>query len=213
MSFEEKKQAGLKYIKEDNYKEALEIFSLLYYENPKDVELLEISTFLFQRITDGNYDFQPEKAEEYIYRGVARFYKGELTESIEDFDNAIRLNSKLDYAYKCKAFSLTYLEKYNDSIEELEKAISIKAHGEYYDDMAENYSKMGIDAKAIEYHEKAIKESPNDARLWYNYGTHLGKMNMIANAVIKLQKAVELYPNYDDAKYNLNHYYNKLKNL
>ncbi len=211
MNFEEKKQEGLRYIKEDNYKEALEIFSLLFYENPKDLELLEITQFLFQRITEGNYDFQPKKAEEYIYRGVARFYKGKLSESIEDFDIAISLNNKLDYAYKCKAFSLMWLEKHQESIEELEKAISINPHGEYYDDIAENYSRMGLDNKAIEFHEKAIHKSPDDARLWYNYGTHLGKMNMIAKAVTKLQKAVELYPNYDDAIYNLNYYSKKLK--
>lgn len=67
--------------------------------------------------------------------------------------------------------------------------------------------------ESIEYHQKAITASPDDARLWYNYGTHLGKMNMVAEAVSKLQKALELYPSYDDAKHNLAYYYNKLQNL
>lgn len=212
MTFEERKQEGIKKIKEDNYKEALEIFSVLFYENPHDIELLEITQFLFQRITDAYYDFEPKTGEEFIYRGVAKGYKNELKESIEDFDKAIKLNPKLDYAYKCKAFSLMTLKNYISAIEVLEIAISINPHGEYYDDIAENLSRMGLDKEAIPYHEKAIEKSPNDARLWYNYGTHLGKMNMIANAVLKLQKAIELYPQYEDAKHNLNYYYQKLKN-
>lgn len=213
MTFEEKKQAGLKYIKEDNYKKALEIFSVLYYENPKSIELLEISQFLFQRITDANYDFSPVTGEEYIYRGVAKFYKQEFEESIQDFNMAIKLNPKLDYAHKCKAFSLMTIGKHELAIQELDQAIKINPHGEYYDDIAENYGRMGEMTKAITYHEKAIELSPTDPRLWYNFGTYLGKMGLTANAVLKLQKAVELYPEYDDAKYNLNHYYNKLKNL
>lgn len=206
ITFDQKKTEGLKYIKEDNYKKAFEIFSLLFYERPKDQELLAISTFLFKRILDGNYDFQPETGEEFIYRGVAKFYKGELTGSIADFDQAIKLNSTLDYAYKCKGFSLMYLKKYSSAIDEFQKAIRINPQGEYYDDIAESYSRMGKGREAILYHEKAIEKAPSDARLWYNYGVLLGQMNMTEEAVIKLQKAIELYPNYEDAKHNLKYY-------
>ena len=213
MNCEERKQDGLKYIQEDNYKKALEIFCVLLYENPKDKELFEISMFLFGRITDAHYDFQPETAEEFLFRGVARFYHGELENSILDYNVALKIYPKSDYALKCKAFSLTHQKNYLLAIEELKKAIEINPHGEYFDDIAENLSRAGMNKEAIEYHEKAITASPNEPRLWYNYGTHLGKMNMIANAVIKLQKAVDLYPQYDDAKYNLDYYYKKLQNL
>jgi tetratricopeptide (TPR) repeat protein len=165
------------------------------------------------RITEAHYDFKPETAEEYLFRGVARFYRGELSTSIEDYNEALKLYPKSDYALKCKAFSLMHQCNYLLAIEELKKAIEIKPHGEYYDDIAENHSRMGMNREALEWHEKAIASSPNDPRLWYNCGTHLGKMNMVANAVMKFQKAIELYPEYDDAKYNLNHYYQILKNI
>lgn len=213
MNTDKRKQEGLEYIKNDNYKKALEIFSVLLYENPKDQELLEISMFLFQRITDAHYDFQPETAEEFLFRGVARFYHEELEASIADYNEALKKHPKSDYALKCKAFSLMHQGNHLLAIEELKKAIEINPHGEYFDDIAENLSRAGMNKEAIDYHEKAITASPNDARLWYNYGTHLGKMNMIAGAVLKLQKALELYPEYEDAKHNLAHYYYKLQNL
>src|SRR4051812_42383597 len=125
MTLEERKQEGLEYIKVDNYKKALEIFSVLLYENPKDQELLEISLFLFSRITEAHYDFQPQSAEEYLFRGVARFYKGELATSIEDYNAALKLYPKSDYALKCKAFSLTHQGNFLLAIEELKKAIAI----------------------------------------------------------------------------------------
>lgn len=36
MNFEQRKQEGLKFIEEDNYKKALKAFSSLLYERPKD---------------------------------------------------------------------------------------------------------------------------------------------------------------------------------
>lgn len=213
MTFDERKQEGLKYIREDNYKKALEIFSILYYERPSDEDILKTVLFLFDRITEANYDFIPISGEEFILRGVARFYKTEIKNSIDDFNSAIKLNPNLDYAFKCKAFSLTYQGNYFLAIEELKKAIELKPHGEYYDDIAENLSRAGLKQEAIEYHEKAIKADPENARLWYNYGTHLGQMGMIANAVIKFQKAIELFPDYRDAKHNLAYYYKMLTNI
>ena len=207
---EEKIKEGIKLIKEDNYRKAFEVFSLLHYQNPKNQQIIETCQFLFSRITEGYYDFEPILPEEYIFRGVAKFYKGELLPSIADFDQALKLNQKLDYAHKCKAFSLSYLTKYKEAIIELKKAVQINDHGEYYDDIAENYSKLGDFKSAIEYHEKAIQTSPLDPRLWYNYGTHLGKVTEIDSAIQKFEKAIELNPNYEDAKYNLQ-YYQKLK--
>lgn len=213
MTFEERKNEGLKYIKADNYKAAFAMFSVLFYENPKDEELGEISRFLLDRIMEGNYDFEPQTGEEFIYRGVAKFYKGEFEGSINDYNEAVKRNPKLDYAHKCKAFTLMRQGQNLLAIEELKKAIEINPHGEYFDDIAENLSFLGLMKEAIEYHEKAISASPNDARLWYNYGTHLGQMGMIAGAVLKFQKALEIYPQYQDAQHNLAHYYQSLQNL
>jgi tetratricopeptide (TPR) repeat protein len=211
MNYEERKKKAFKLIEEDNYRKAFDEFASLFYENPKDLELIKVCFFLLDRMIEGNYDFQPETAEQFIFRGVSKFYKSEYLNSIEDYDKAIAINPKLDYAIKCKAFSLTFLSKYEQAIECLEKAIQINPAGEYYDDIAENYSKLGDHKSASIYHEKAIQFSPNDFRLWYNYGTHLGAHGDFERAIKMFDESIRLYPLYEDAIHNREYYLKRLK--
>lgn len=202
-----------KLIREDNYLKAFEEFCQLHYDYPKDAEIIQTCMALFVSITEGNYDFEPETAEQYIFRGVAKFYKDELKESIADFDKALSLNPDLDYAIKCKAFSLTFLGDYTKSIALLTEAIKLKETGEYYDDIADNYSKLKDLKKAVEYHEKAVACSPDDARLWFNYATQLGLCGDYSKAIEMFDKAIRLYPQYGDALYNREYYLKKLQGL
>jgi tetratricopeptide (TPR) repeat protein len=211
MSYEERKAKAFELIRKDDYRKAFEEFSILFYENPKDPELIEVSIFLLDRIFSGDYDFQPQTGEEYVYRGIAKFYHNEFDSSIADYDKALLLNPKLDYALKCKAFSLRFKKDFSQSIKVLNYAIQIKPRGEYFDDLAEVYSIIGDNKNAIINHEKAIHYSPEDARLWYNYGTHLGEVGQIEKAIIMFDKAINLWPQYEDALYNREVYLNRLK--
>jgi tetratricopeptide (TPR) repeat protein len=211
MTYNERKNRAFKLIREDNYLKAIDEFSKLYYENPKDSEVLKASLFLFSRIVQGNYDFEPITAEQFGFRGVSKFYMGEIEASVRDFNQALSLNPKMDYYLKCKAFSLRFLKKYDQSIVELEKAIAIRPHGEYFDDLAEVYSIIGDNGKALLNHEKAVKYSPEDPRLWYNYGTYLGQRKHYEKAIEMLDKALELFPLYEDALHNRKYYLSCLK--
>jgi len=210
MSFEERKRRAHKLVKEDNYVGAFAEFCQLYLANPKDVEIIKICSFLLDRIIEGNYDFEPQTAEQFIFRGISKFYKKEYEASINDFDKALSINSKLDYALKCRAFSLTSLKKYSLAIKELEKAIQIKPTGEYFDDLAENYSRIGDIKSALIYHEKAVANSPDEARLWHNYATQLGECGQIEKAISMFDRAIELFPLYEDALHDRQYYSNLL---
>jgi tetratricopeptide (TPR) repeat protein len=211
MNFEQKRQFGLGLIEKDDYREALTVFTELFQEDPHDKEVLAKCLFLFSRIIEGNYDFDPETPEQYIFRGVSKFYKSELEESIKDFEKALSLNSKLDYAHKCKAFSLRFMNRITEANSELRKAIELKAHGEYYDDMAENYAFLGDSVNAIKCHELAVNASPKDPRLWYNFGVHLGELKRIKEALDCFNKAIEFWPEYPDALHNKAVYEHRLR--
>jgi tetratricopeptide (TPR) repeat protein len=211
MTTQDRIKQALKLIEDDNYLKAFDEFSKLHYDFPTDPNIIKTCMFLLDRIIEANYDFEPETAEQYIFRGVSRFYKHDLPSSISDYDKALSINPRLDYAIKCKAFSLTHMGKFDLAIECLNAAIKIRPAGEYFDDLAENYSILGDNDKTIYFHEKAIEYSPNDARLFYNYGTHLGKYGQFEKAIEMFDIAIKIYPQYQDALYNRQHYLRRLK--
>jgi len=199
MSEEEKVHLGLKLVDDDDYLKALNVFSELVYEFPSNPDYMSTCLFLLDRIVEANHDFEPETAEQYHFRGLSKFYKEEYHESIADFDRAIKLKPRMDYALKCKAFSLMYLGECRLAIECLLNAVKLNPAGEYFDDLAENYFRLDEKETALLYHEKAIQYSPNNERLWHNYGAHLGKMGQYEKAIEMFDKAIVINPNYDDA--------------
>lgn len=201
MNYNERKKLAQELIRQDKYADAIIEYSNLFTENPKDLENLEQFVFLFGRIMDGNYDFEPQTSDQYRIRGIAKFYRNEIENSIKDYDKALMLNSNHDYALKSRAFSLKSLGRIEDAIADLNKAIKINPRGEYYDDLAELYAPIDIQV-ALGYHQKAVEYSPDEARLWYNYGVDLMDNQQYKEAFSKYEKAIELWPEYEDAIVN-----------
>lgn len=200
MTFDEKLKYGNELISEDKYLDAFDIFCDLYYDMPSNTELLEKALFVFSRITEGYSDFEPRTANEYLFRGVARFYKGDFSGSNSDYDQAIAINPKLDVAHYYKGINFREEGKNKLAISELEAALLKNSIPTYYDEIAENYFRLGLLDASLKYHALAIETSPNDARIWFNYGCHLSKAGQHTKAVNMLRKALEIMPNYRDAK-------------
>jgi tetratricopeptide (TPR) repeat protein len=213
MTFEEKLKYGNQLIKDDKYLEAFDIFCDLSYERQDDLELSKTALYLFSQIVEGNYDFKPSTANEFLFRGVSRFYKNELDDSNNDYDKALSLNPKLDVAYYHKGLNYGHQKKFELAITEIEKAISLNPNGTYYNEMAQQYFELGLFKECFQYHDKAIEQSPSNAYFWFTYGAHLSKGGLDANALLKLQTAVELDPKFDKAKIALDYVIQKLSRL
>jgi tetratricopeptide (TPR) repeat protein len=211
MNYNDRKKYAEKLIQDDKYLEAMLEYSALIKENPQDSKIIERFVFLWQRIQAGNYDFEPETPEQYTMRGIAKFYNNEIENSINDFTKALSLDPNYDYALKLRAFSLKFLGRLDNAMTDLKKAISIQPTGEYYDDLSEIYALIGDKKTALYFHEKAIETTPNDARLWYNYGVELRESGNLKEALNKFNKAIELWPQYDDAIVNRQHVIEILK--
>ena len=213
MTFDEKLKYGNQLIKDDKYLEAFDIFCDLSYERKDDVELASTALYLFHQIVEGNYDFEPSTANEYLFRGVSKSYKNEYDSSNLDYDKALTLNPKLDVAYYNKGLNYGHQGKFELAIKEIEKAISMNPVGTYYNEMAQQYFELGLFAECFKNHDIAIKKEPLNPFYWFTYGAHLSKGGLHANSFLKLQKAVELDPNFDKAQRALQHVYLKLSNL
>ena len=122
MNYSERKLYAEELVRQDKYPDALIEYSALFKENPKDLENMNQFIFLFQRINAGNYDFQPDTTEQYVMRGVAKFYNGEFENSIHDYNKALSLDSKNHYALKSKAFSLKTMGRMDEAISNLTSA-------------------------------------------------------------------------------------------
>lgn len=204
MSFHEKIAEGLRLIKADDYPKALQVLGEAYIMRPHDKELLNCISFLWQRISDGNYDLIPETAEQFILRGNARLDKKEYEAAYNDYSNAIILDAKCDFAYYSRGFLLAYQGKHKEAHKEYSIATKLNpANGVYWDGAATSFEAIGDILQAHLCHESAVKKSPNDARLWYNYAVFfIDYLQDIDSALEKLTKALEIFPEFEEALVN-----------
>lgn len=204
MTFEQKIKEGLRLIKEDSYPQALQVLGEAYIERPQDKELLQCIAFLWQRITEGNYDIIPETPEQFIMRGNARLHKTEYDGAYSDYSKAIKLDPKFDFAYKCRGFLMALQGKHKDAHADYSVATKLNpGRGEYWDDAATSFEATGDIYQAHLCHETAVKKSPEDPRLWYNYSVFLVNHLQDAKAGLeKLNRALEIWPEFEDALVN-----------
>lgn len=192
------------FIRKDMYPKALSDLAMIIRLDPSSEMAVKNFIFLWKRIIDGNYDFSPENAEEYLLRGQARFYHSEFDEALYDYSKAIELDPELDYAYKSRAFLSHHLRRFDEAEKDLVTATKLKPKcGEYWDDAATNFESKGDVFQAHLCHEHAVNASPDDARLWYNYAVFLVEFLQEADeALKKLDKAIEIWPQFEDALVN-----------
>jgi len=143
MTFDEKLLHGEDLIQQDKYHEAFDVYCDLSYERPENKELLIKAQFLFNRMKEAYSDFEPQSANDFLFRGVARFYDRDIYGSHMDYDKAIELNPALDAAHYYKSINYREEGKNELAIKEVEKAIAKNPNCDYFDEVAENLFRLG----------------------------------------------------------------------
>ncbi len=204
MTLEEKIKEGLRLIKEDKYPQALQVLGEAYIISPNHKELLDCIAFLWQRISEGDYDLIPETAQQFIMRGNARLDKKEYGTAYSDYSQAIKIDAQCDYAYKCRGLAMALQGNHKEAHKDYSIATKLNHNrGEYWDDAATSFEAIGDIMQAHLCHETAVKKSPDDARLWYNYGLFfINCLNDINSALEKFNKALEILPKFEEALVN-----------
>ena len=201
------KQKIAELIKADNYPEAFIYCGYALRENQNDQEVQQIAAFIFKRINDAHVELKPETSEDYLHRGIANFYAGEIEASIYDYSMAIELDESNDYAFKSRHISNATLGKINESLKDIVRAIEINPTNAWYRMDLANLLSLLPDKKneALSNYLKSVELEPTSEILWYNFGVELQAQGYIQDAILKYTKAIEINPNYEDAVWNYNY--------
>lgn len=136
--------------------------------------------------------------QSFYYKAKIASNKGDLSESIKNYDKAIQ-KSKNNYpeAYVNKAI----LNKKNGqnikAINNYKKAIKYRV--EYplaYYNLGLLYSEMDSNKAAIRYYKLALKYDANSFKSWYNLGSIYKKQKKYKNAIKAFEKSNQINPQY-----------------
>lgn len=142
--------------------------------------------------------------------GVVAKFAGNTEAAVKYFLSAADLGFKSDILYN--EASKLYLEKGDtvQAIATLEKGISKFNSTNMINEMINIYLTTGKDKEALDYINKAIAGSPNNATYYFAKGALHDKLNSGAEAVEAYKKAIEIDDKYADAYLNLGaSYYNQ----
>lgn len=157
-------------------------------------KLQEYEQLLKSTKTENDYTF-----EDWYYKGIAAYDKGEYNNTIASMRNAIGKDSdakKAADAYLYIGLAYHKLQLYEKAIEATTKIISNYKDYPYlylaYANIGVYYENSKKYDKALENYEEAIKLNPTDAQSWYGkaiiYAINKEKEHLFAS----LEKAIEL---------------------
>lgn len=135
-------------------------------------------------------------------------YLGMYNEAISVYNWALELdNEPSSFIFESLGASYYYLEMYKEAIEYFNKSIELlenEYNFTYWDLVGNSYLNVNDYNNAIYMYEKEIEINNGGSKeALNNYGVALVNLNRIEEAKIAYSKAIELDPNYELAKNNL----------
>ena len=139
----------------------------------------------------------PEFAEAYFNRGIAKVKLHRSKEAIYDFDEVIRLKPDYASAYFERGVEKTFVNRLEEGINDLDEAIRLKpdyAKAYFYRGMAK--AKLNSFEEAIKDYDKAIRFKPDYASAYFERGLAKVESNRLEEAIEDFTEAIRL--NRDD---------------
>ena len=148
-------------------------------------------------------ELNPQDAEAYHNRGIAKADSGDYQGAFADFDKAIELNPKDADAYQNRGVAKADSGDHQGALADYNKAIElnpqyVKAY--YNRGIAKGAS--GDYQGAITDYNKAIELNPQDAEAYNNRGNAKSDSGDHQGALADYNKAIELNPQYAGAYHN-----------
>ena len=141
----------------------------------------------------------PDSADAYYNRGVAKVRLKEFQEAIKDFDKAIDLKPGDIFCYLNRGVAKDQRKEFREAIKDFDKAIEIDHKYPYsYVNRGIAKAKLGEHEEAVADFDKAIDLKPDDAAFYFNRGIANAKLGEHEEAVADFDKAIDLKP--DDAE-------------
>lgn len=139
-----------------------------------------------------------EEAEDLVSEGIAYHDKGDFDGAISKYDKALELDKDNLFAYTEKALSLHSLQKYDEAIENCQKALALHPGEKGLETVYVIYGNAS-DAlkqtdKSIEIYDEGIKQFPDYYQLHFNKGISLASVKKYDQAILCFQEAIKLNP-------------------
>jgi tetratricopeptide (TPR) repeat protein len=133
----------------------------------------------------------PDSMETHRARGIILEQTGNYAEAVQEFENAIAINSNIADLHLALGRNYRYMEIYDKAVEEFNRANALNPGDPLPNTyISRTYATVGEYAKAIQFAEQAVKVSPKDPFLYGNLGTMYYKNVNYEDAVTTLKLVV-----------------------
>lgn len=145
-----------------------------------------------------------DKAEELLNDAIILIDYGYYSEAIEYLEEAQTLDPQnIAYPYEI-AYANYKDERYSDAIEIGEKIKNHKDSGPaVYELLGNAYDMDGKHKKAISIYYEGLQKFPKSGRMYMEIGITYGRKLELDSAVVNLEKAIEIEPNFSSPYYHL----------
>ena len=141
-------------------------------------------------------------AQAYTNRGIARYDKGDLDGAIQDFDQAIHLNSNDPVAYFNRGTLRSKKGDLDGAIQDYDQAIRLKPNAVCYYNRGLARRKKGDLDGAIQDYDQAIRLKPDYTDAFNSRGVARFDKGALDGAIQDYNQAIRLKPDLAVAYYN-----------
>ena len=177
---------------------------VLLAEGPERFGVLkvEIATTLAKQYVDKAVVREPELPMAFAVLGYIQFMSSAAEESISYFNKALDLNPNLAIARVWKSLALKKLQKYDDSLQELEKAYELDPLSlAITHNLGFKYSERGDFVKAKLYFKRLVQEYPESPLGYVGLADMSFSEGDYAASLKNWRKAFQISPENDDYKF------------
>jgi lipoprotein NlpI len=133
--------------------------------------------------------------EIYEKRGISYYENGQFDLAFADFDKAVELAPKSEWAYVNRGAIYNDRGQYDQAIADYDQAIFLKPDfAKAYNNRGNSHRSKGQFEKAVADYDKAISIDQNDSRTYLNRGFTFFYMGSLDQAVRDFERATEISP-------------------
>jgi Flp pilus assembly protein TadD len=146
----------------------------------------------------------PNSARAHLLYGVALQKADRVNEAAKEFETALRLDPRTEFAHHKLGQVLLDESKVNDAAAQFEQALlNEPRNADLHADYAMALEDLGRKADAEAEYVRATQLNPKVARLHYDYAMFLANQGKLDQAILEFQLAIQREPNHAQAHYHL----------
>ena len=146
----------------------------------------------------------PGNARLYNNLGLVFYKRGEIPNSIKEFEEALRLNPAYALAHNNLGLSYRVLGNPDKAVLHFSRALFFNPKiSEAHSNLGAIYGQQGQFNKSYLHLQEAVRLNPASANAHNNFGNILLLLGRFNEAIDHYREALRLMPNYEEAKYNL----------